>query len=191
MKFTKLKINLLEGNKGQIEGLPKNPRRWTNAEIERLQRSIEETPELAEARPIIVYPLDTKYIVIGGNLRYEALKRMKVDEAYCCVLDKMSPSKLKEMVLKDNSSFGNWDADELANNWDNMPLSDWGVNVAGLSDALEYEGTNKEMDTDSWTEDMTMKFHLMADEYQWIKEYFTNKDPKTVVLNILGYGKED
>ena len=34
--------------------------------------------------------------------------------------------KLKEIVLKDNSSFGDWDMDALANEWDDLPLKDWG-----------------------------------------------------------------
>ena len=29
--------------------------------------------------------------------------------------------------MKDNGSFGSWDFDELANAWDDMPLTDWGI----------------------------------------------------------------
>ena len=35
--------------------------------------------------------------------------------------------KLREIVIKDNGAFGSWDYDMLANEWDDLPLSDWGV----------------------------------------------------------------
>ena len=35
--------------------------------------------------------------------------------------------KLKEIVLKDNSSMGSWDFDALANEWGDLPLTDWGI----------------------------------------------------------------
>jgi DNA modification methylase len=46
----------------------------------------------------------------------------------CCVVPRdTSIAKMKEIVLKDNGSFGAWDFDELANKWDDLPLTDWGV----------------------------------------------------------------
>ena len=35
---------------------------------------------------------------------------------------------MKEIVIKDNGSFGSWDYDTLANEWDG-PLEDWGINI--------------------------------------------------------------
>jgi DNA modification methylase len=37
---------------------------------------------------------------------------------------------LKEIVIKDNGSFGDWDMDMLANEWDDLPLKEWGVDIA-------------------------------------------------------------
>lgn len=47
------------------------------------------------------------------------------------VLDasELTEEQRKEFVIKDNVSFGNWDYDALANEWDAGLLSDWGVNV--------------------------------------------------------------
>ena len=33
--------------------------------------------------------------------------------------------------MKDNGTFGAWDYDELANNWGDLPLTDWGVPAWG------------------------------------------------------------
>lgn len=128
METQQIKINQIDQNKGQIAGLPANPRQWTRDDVERLAKSIEETPELLEARPLIAVPHDGKYIVLGGNLRLAALKRLGRKEAPVYVLPEDTPSdKLREIVVKDNGAFGSWDFDMLANEWDDLPLTDWGV----------------------------------------------------------------
>lgn len=45
-EYRNVAIGLLEENKGQIEGLPANPRQWTRMDLDSLKKSIEETPEL-------------------------------------------------------------------------------------------------------------------------------------------------
>lgn len=128
LKHTFLPMGLLAQNKGQIEGLPTNPRQWSKSELEKLKSSIKETPELLEARGLIVYPRAGKYIILGGNMRYTALKELGVEQAPCVVLPEELPqAKLKEIVIKDNGSFGEWDFDLLANEWDELPLDNWGV----------------------------------------------------------------
>lgn len=128
METQQIKINQIDQNKGQIAGLPANPRQWTRDDVERLAKSIEETPELLEARPLIAMPHDGKYIVLGGNLRLAALKRLGRKEAPVYVLPEDTPiDKQKEIVVKDNGAFGAWDFDMLANEWDDLPLLDWGV----------------------------------------------------------------
>jgi hypothetical protein len=42
--------------------------------------------------------------------------------------------KLREIVIKDNGAFGSWDYDMLANEWDDLPLSDWGVPAWKMAD---------------------------------------------------------
>ena len=64
-----LDTSLLDINEGQMEGLPKNPRTWTKDELNKLKKSLEETPELFEARPILAYDYDGRLLVLGGNMR--------------------------------------------------------------------------------------------------------------------------
>lgn len=128
MEIVKLKTTSLETNNGQVEGLPVNPRQWTQSDIDSLARSLKETPELFEARPIIVFPYGDKFVILGGNLRFEASKQNKAKEVPCVVIPAGTPvDKLKEIVIKDNGSFGSWDFDTLANEWDDLPLADFGV----------------------------------------------------------------
>ena len=127
METRRIRIKDLEQNTGQIEGLPGNPRQWTRAEVERIARSLQETPELFEARPLIVIPHGDKFVILGGNLRFAGCKHNKAVDAPCHVLPEDTPiDKMKEIVIKDNGSFGSWDYDALANEWD-VPFEDWGV----------------------------------------------------------------
>lgn len=125
-----LPIESVKQNTGQIEGLPSNPRQWTQADIDRIAKSLNETPELFDARPLIVYPHNGEYIIMGGNLRYEGAKKNGEAIVPVHILpENMSIDKLKEIVIKDNGSFGEWDMDALANEWDDQPLADWGIDV--------------------------------------------------------------
>ena len=128
MEFKKLPVSKLTMNTGQIEGVPANPRQWTQADLDRLAASIEETPELLDARGAIVVPHKGKFVVLGGNMRLTAAKKLGLAEMPCAVLPADTPIEtLKAVVIKDNSSMGAWDFDALANEWDDLPLTDWGV----------------------------------------------------------------
>lgn len=128
METIRIALKDLVQNTGQIPGVPANPRQWTKKEIDKIAKSLQETPELFEARPIIVIPWEGKYIILGGNLRYEGCKRNKDKDAPCFIIPEDTPvDKMKEIIIKDNGSFGEWDYDALGNLWDDLPLADWGV----------------------------------------------------------------
>lgn len=122
----RIAIDLIEMNTGQIAGLPSNPRQWTKAQLDNLKASIEETPELLEARGCIVDYHEGKYVCLGGNMRYAACKALGMSELPCYVVPEgTSVLKKKEIVAKDNVSMGDWDFDALANEWSDMDLEGW------------------------------------------------------------------
>ena len=160
MEIIRIRLTDLEQNKGQVAGLPSNPRQWGRGELDNLVKSIQETPELLEARGLIVWPYGGKYIILGGNMRFSALREMNAVDAPCYVLPEDTPmEKLREIVIKDNGAFGSWDYDMLANEWDDLPLSDWGVPAwstedidlsevqeGGVEGVLDAEQKSKEKD---------------------------------------------
>lgn len=160
MEITRIRLTDLEQNRGQVEGLPSNPRQWGKGELDNLVKSIRETPELLEARGLIVWPYDGKYIILGGNMRFSALREMNAVDAPCMILPEDTPmEKLREIVIKDNGAFGSWDYDMLANEWDDLPLSGWGVPAwstedidlsevqeGGVEGVLDAEQKSKEKD---------------------------------------------
>lgn len=138
----RIEIKQITKNNGQIEGVPKNPRQWKKGEVEKLARSIEQTPELFDLRPIIVYDNVDGYVAIGGNMRLEAAKLLKWKDVPCEIVSRETPTaKLKEIVIKDNSAFGEWDMDMLANEWDDLPLSEWGLPLGDWNSEVD-EPTN-------------------------------------------------
>lgn len=148
MEIRRIDIGLLRQNTGQIEGLPGNPRQWTQTEIDRLAKSLKETPELFDMRPLLVYLIGEEYIILGGNLRYEGAKKNKMNSCPAIVVPADTPvEKLKEIVIKDNGSFGNWDVDALANEWDDLPLDDWGVNMS-WDKPKESKASDKDLSND-------------------------------------------
>lgn len=128
MQIVKLKTSELQPNIGQVPGLPINPRQWTKSDVDKIAASLSETPELFEARPLLVYPHEGQYVILGGNLRFEGARQNKMKEVPAIIFPEETPAeKLKEVVIKDNGAFGAWDFDSLANEWGDLPLTDWGV----------------------------------------------------------------
>lgn len=146
MEHRIIDISLLDPNEGQIDGLPSNPRKWSGDDLFRLEDSIRETPELLEARGIIVVPRDGRYVVLGGNMRLAAIRGLGRTEVPCIVLPENTPAeKLREIVIKDNGSFGEWDTTLLSSGWSDLPLDEWGV-------CAEWDEETS-ADNDSVTED--------------------------------------
>ena len=126
-----LKVSSIVANEGQLAWLPANPRQWTKTDIDRTRNSIQEDPDFLEDRPLLVVPLDEKtWLVFAGNLRREGAKSGKVKEVPAVIYYPETEEDhltIKRRALKDNGSFGAWDYDTLANEWGDLPLTDWGV----------------------------------------------------------------
>ena len=157
-EYRNVAIGLLEENKGQIEGLPANPRQWTRMDLDSLKKSIEETPELLEARGCIAVPHEGRFVVLGGNMRLSACRELGMKEIPCYVFPESTPTaKLKEIVIKDNGSFGAWDFDMLANEWSDLALSDFGVQIpeewgAAANDSEETDSSGEQAHDDEFDE---------------------------------------
>lgn len=123
-------INKLKLNKGQVEGLPKNPRFIKNKRFDALKKSIEDDPEMLELRECIAFPFDNELIIIGGNMRLRACKELNIKKIPTKILPaNTSIEKLKAYIIKDNVSFGEDDWDSLANEWESLELKDFGMEL--------------------------------------------------------------
>ena len=125
-------ISSLEANAGQMPGLPANPRKIDDPRFDLLVESIKTSPEFLKYNPLKVYPLnESKYIIIGGNMRFLALTKLGFKFIPCIIVPKDIPTEtLKKYVILDNSGFGAWDWNALKNaDWDSNQLQSWGVEL--------------------------------------------------------------
>lgn len=125
---TKVDINLVKENEN-------NPRYISSANFDKLKKSIQEFPEMLEKRPIVV---DEDYTALGGNMRLKACKEVGLEEIWIEVAEGWTEEQKREFVVKDNSSYGSWDWEVLANEWDAEQLNDWAVNVPRMDEELDY-----------------------------------------------------
>ena len=130
-------------NIGQVKGLPKNPRFIRDDKYKKLVQSIKDDPEMLELRELIVYDTGSDelgYVVVGGNMRYRALKELKYKEVPCKVLHTGFPiEKMRRIVLKDNSSFGETDFESLIAEWSMDEIELAAIDIPDISEAVEDE----------------------------------------------------
>ena len=105
---------------------PNNPRILKDDKFTKLKDSINSAPWMLEARPIVI---DEANIILGGNMRYQALKDLGYKEIHCVRLAKLTDQQKQEFIIKDNVSFGEWDWELLANDWDAAKLEEWGLDL--------------------------------------------------------------
>lgn len=123
-------ISLVDYNEGQLNGVPANPRTRDDSRQAKLAESIEELPEMSEARPPLVFPYNGRYIVIGGNRRLEAFHALKREQIPVVTLPAdTSTEHLRRIVLIDNESTGETDWDAVMKNWKADELESWGIDV--------------------------------------------------------------
>lgn len=66
--------------------------------------------------------------------------------------DNLSEDEKREFVIKDNNSFGQWDWDMLANEFDDLDLSEWGMDLPTDWDINDREDKDDEIDKDKMIE---------------------------------------
>ncbi len=168
-----IELSKLEGNRGQIAGVPVNPRKITPRNFDKLKNSIKRDPELLKYRGLLVAPHGDKFVVIGGNQRLEALRALGFTETTCEIMDDLEqiPEEdraevLRHRILADNAGFGE-DDDEL--------IEEFFSDIKG-----DYE-TLSDDDLDQEPED--------EDEILEVKTPELEEDPKSELGKIYQLGE--
>jgi hypothetical protein len=118
----------MKTQKVQIETIkldPSNPRSITKEAFESLKQSITDFPEMQLVKPLVV----ADGYALAGNMRLLAYKDLGYRELHVLDVSEWSQAKRDEFMIKDNTHYGSWDYDALANEWDTLPLTEWGVAV--------------------------------------------------------------
>ena len=185
-EYADIDITRLEYNDGQLEGISKNPRYLKESEHDKLKKSLTDSPEFLEYKPLMVYAMNNgNYVTICGNMRLRVANELRLDghsefdTIPCVILKADTPiEKIKEYAIKDNVQAGNWDWDELANGeWETDDLQNWGVDCSFLNtdeddtdiDELFEDAQN----TESKVKDIKLSVHIpqeLEDKVDEIKE---------------------
>jgi ParB-like chromosome segregation protein Spo0J len=124
---------------------PNNPRLIKDDKFQKLVKSIENFPKMMELRPII---MNDQNIVLGGNMRLAALKELgykEIPNEWVKKAKDLTPEQQNEFIVKDNVSFGAWDWDILANEWDAKKLEEWGLDLPDFSTDEILEDEQKDL----------------------------------------------
>jgi hypothetical protein len=121
---------IIEVKVGEIKANPNNPRIIKDDKFKKLVKSIQEFPEMLKLRPIVV---NDDMVVLGGNMRLKACKEAGLKMIPIIKANQLTEQQQKEFIVKDNVGYGEWDWDDLANNWDAEQLTDWGLDIGGFS----------------------------------------------------------
>ena len=103
-----------------------NPRVIKDNKFKKLVKSIMEFPEMLQLRPIVV---NDDMVVLGGNMRLRACNEAGLDSVYIIKASNLTEEKQREFIIKDNVGFGEWDWDDLANEWNENQLREWGLDL--------------------------------------------------------------
>jgi DNA modification methylase len=140
MKVSKLKRN------------PSNPRQISKDKLEKLKASVGGFQKMMELRPLVV---DESFTVLGGNMRLAAIKALglkDIPDSWIKQASDLTPDEKAQFIITDNSSFGEYDWDEIANSWSDYPLSDWGLDIPDIEAIEPQEPSDAEPQIDKAAE---------------------------------------
>lgn len=140
----------------QLKSNPSNPRLIKDDKFHKLVQSLKDFPEMAKVRPIVV---NTEMVILGGNMRYKAMKEAGWKEVPVEIVD-WPEEKQREFIVKDNVGFGEWDWEILANEWDATDLEKWGLDVP----VFELEPTGDDLIGEEKNKPPTMKITFTSPE---------------------------
>ena len=124
-------------NINEIKPNPNNPRIIKDDKFKKLVKSIQDFPQMLELRPIVI---DENNVVLGGNMRLKACIEAGLKDVPVKQAKELTEEQKKEFIVKDNVGYGEWDWDDLANNWNVEDLTEWGLDIPNFdATVLEAE----------------------------------------------------
>jgi len=118
---------------------PDNPRLIKDEKFEKLCSSVKDFPKMMSLRPIVV---DSDGMILGGNMRYIALDHLgyrEIPDEWIKRAEELTEEERRRFIIEDNVSFGEWDFDILASDWDIEDLNEWGLDFPEKKELFEDE----------------------------------------------------
>ena len=165
----------------EVKPNPNNPRLIKDDKFRKLVKSIQEFPDMLSVRPIVV---NKDMVVLGGNMRLKAIKEAGYKDIAVEIVD-WTEDQQREFIVKDNASFGEWNWDDLANNWDEEKLVEWGI------DAWVNKGNDDLLELGEKTEEESTNAPKITDEGYSLFEIVMLHENKVHLFDVLNQVKRE
>jgi hypothetical protein len=143
---------------------------------------------MLKKRPLVCYSnFDGTYTVLGGNMRLEALKKIGIKKVPVILCDDWDEAKKRQFIIKDNITFGNWDFDILAEDFELIELQDWGFYDVNISKTDLDELDNNEIKLEETKRFiLTLSFKTKEEFDNVRKKLFEHgSNPSQGLINII------
>lgn len=122
-----MKWNLERRKIKQLKEFAKNARRLSKHDAAHLEESLS---KFGQCEPIVI---SQDNVIIGGHQRLRTLRKMGYKEVDVYVSDTpLDEKEIEELNIRLNRNAGEWDWDVLANDWDQVDLSNYGFTDSEL-----------------------------------------------------------
>lgn len=158
----------------ELKNLEYNPRVIDTFKYESLKKSLIEMPDMLLVRPLII---DEFYNIIAGNMRYRACLDLGYTEVYVKQVENLTIEEKKELMVKDNISYGEWDEQILGDNFDTTLVNDWLGNEIIDYSALLYDDISDQIESlhDNIKKSVHIKIHGDFQQAQDLEKRFKER----------------
>jgi len=156
-------------NIGKVFINENNPRFIKDFKFQKLVNSIKEFPQMLQIRPIVV---NEEMVVLGGNMRLKACEEAGLKEVFIIKASELTKEQQEEFIIKDNISFGEWDFDSLANNFEEVNLEKWGLDFIPNSESFNVDNHFENKDDNDLDKPNVIKLEYSQEEYDYVIKRF-------------------
>lgn len=169
----------------KLTGLPNNPRKITQENLNRLCDSIRDNGFWSHRPCAVEWREDLqKYVVLDGNQRLKAARRLKMKEIPVVIYSDLDDIERDDIILRSNINNGEWDTGMLQADYGEVDFESIGLEVempeaGGVDDSVSSEdsgddtsdsGESTNVDSggdndDSLDEDKLAFFHRMLGDF--------------------------
>jgi hypothetical protein len=127
-------------------------------------------------------------VVLGGNMRLKACKEAGLKEIPIIKASELTEQQQKEFIVKDNVGYGEWDWDDLANNWDAEELENWGLDIPNFNTNINLDEFFEDSKIDSKLPTGKIILEYTLEECDKVKSELLKhgNTPEEAIYNLLG-----
>lgn len=179
----------------ELVGLKNNPRTITQKDLNILCDSIRENG-FYEHRPLAVEKQGDELVVLDGNQRLKAARRLKMKTVPCVIYSDLNEVERNEIIFRGNINNGEWDAALLQSDFEGVDFGSIGLNIE-LPTPEDNEPDEEDDDEDVLKDDKLEFYHNMLGDFAYpsdneygIPVLLTDNQPVHVRLPLTPWGVE-